>query len=132
MSPVPRDFMMSLCETAADRAKLRPLFDDWCKKKGASWIESYLDDTVSIPTKALKGVSEMWMYTSMSEEASRTSQPTLVLIGIYDPVYSLEFQKDQTLQALPAAKISMIDSGHFMPLELPEQLAKEIDDFLKS
>jgi len=55
--------------------------------------------------------------------------PTLVLHGRRDLAIDLSYA-ERAAAAIPGARLRLLDAGHFMALELPEQLAAELAGFL--
>jgi pimeloyl-ACP methyl ester carboxylesterase len=59
----------------------------------------------------------------LSERLARVQSPTLVVAGQQDPLCPP--QKQQALiDALPRAELSVLDCGHFPPVEQPAEFAR--------
>jgi len=60
---------------------------------------------------------------------SRISAPTLIVHGQRDGAIPEEFAQ-RAAQVIPNARLLMLDTGHFLPLNVPEILANELRAFL--
>ena len=72
-----------------------------------------------------EGVYEDWI-----DRASPVDVETLVVVAERDPTWGIETQRKLTLPHLPNARTVMVDTGHSVPMEAPEQLAATIRDFV--
>lgn len=77
---------------------------------------------------------EAWLNEGILEDWIDRSAPveikTLVIAAERDEVWGLPMQQKLTMPHLTNATIITIDTGHLVPLEAPEQLARIIRDFV--
>lgn len=81
-------------------------------------------DYAGTPRAPLDASAELWVYPSISEQASHVTQPVLVIAGAREPLYHPEFQRLNTLAFLPHATKEFFDGAHFIPHEEPAALAQ--------
>jgi pimeloyl-ACP methyl ester carboxylesterase len=62
---------------------------------------------------------------------NRISAPTLILHGERDGAIPISFAR-RASQTIPDARVLFVDSGHFLPLNLPEMLADQLRIFFGS
>ena len=56
--------------------------------------------------------------------------PTLVVGGIHDPMFPPQFLREQFSSPIAKARLALIDAGHEIPLEAPQQMAGLLEAFL--
>lgn len=74
-------------------------------------------------------LGRMLAELDLTEELARIACPTLVLAGRHDAVRNPEGVAE-TARLIRRAKMSVLESGHFMPLQTPDLVATAIADFL--
>jgi len=60
----------------------------------------------------------------------RVASPTLILHGRRDGAIPQSFAERATA-AIPCAEARFFDSGHFLPLNVPAEISRELADFLR-
>jgi pimeloyl-ACP methyl ester carboxylesterase len=78
-------------------------------------------------------VAELWRSFAspehdLREQAPSISAPTLVLWGRRDPVIQLRYGR-RIADAIPGARLVVLDSGHVPQTTHPERFAEELDTF---
>jgi pimeloyl-ACP methyl ester carboxylesterase len=67
-----------------------------------------------------------------NERVHRIDKPTLIVLGREDPIFPIDLAEDFR-EKLPHAKMVIYENcGHAIHLEKPDQLSKDIREFLKS
>jgi pimeloyl-ACP methyl ester carboxylesterase len=61
----------------------------------------------------------------------RVAAPTLILQGRRDGVIPQSFA-ERAAAAIPCAQVRFFDSGHFLPLNVPAEISRELADFLRA
>jgi pimeloyl-ACP methyl ester carboxylesterase len=74
-----------------------------------------------------EGIYEDWI-----DRAAPIEVETLVIVADHDPVWGLDMQKKLTLPYLQNGTITTVDCGHQVPMEVPDQLAALLRDFVGS
>jgi pimeloyl-ACP methyl ester carboxylesterase len=58
---------------------------------------------------------------------------TLVLVGEFDVVEPVERVKEPVVERIPGARLKVLDNiGHLLPLEVPTEVAAQVDCFMQS
>ena len=63
------------------------------------------------------------------DRLARISCPTLVIAGTQDRIRSVQ-ESEELVAGIPNAEFAVIDAGHMLPIEAPQQLAAVLRDFL--
>jgi pimeloyl-ACP methyl ester carboxylesterase len=71
-----------------------------------------------------------WQGANFGDEAATIETPTLVLAPSADRPMTPEFLKANVADVIAGSKLEVIESGHYLPLEQPELLAKRIGRFV--
>ncbi|MEO5958939.1 MAG: alpha/beta hydrolase [Opitutaceae bacterium] len=127
--PLPREIMRSVFDHIGRERDIPLAFDAWFTPKIGRYREIVGRDYAQTSRAALDASAELWMHTSIVENAARVSQPVLVIAGAKEPVYHPEFQRQTTLVALPHARLESLACGHFATYEEPAALAEAIARF---
>ena len=85
--------------------------------------------------QAERAAWEAWLNEGIHEDWIERSAPieleTLVIAAEFDPVWGLAMQEQLTMPHLANGRIVTVPSGHSVPMELPVQLAKLLQDFVR-
>jgi pimeloyl-ACP methyl ester carboxylesterase len=93
--------------------------------------DQVLTDSLSAGSEATLSWPLHGMTEDITVAAGQITVPVLVLAGQHDKVDPPEDLKADLLPFIPHAQMTIIDkTGHLSPLEAPEQLAREIDQFI--
>jgi pimeloyl-ACP methyl ester carboxylesterase len=130
LAPVDRDVGLQACRDAGDWRKNEAAFKNWFASSASSEIvKTYCQTIARTPLPVLEATAELFLWTSLVEEIGRLNLPTLLVTGKVDPVYGMAYQEREMLPFLNRATVKMLPSGHFAPLEQPEELANLICPF---
>jgi len=68
--------------------------------------------------------------TSFADRVPDVSTPTLVVCGAHDPIFTPDGPRTTMVDAIPGARLALLDCSHEIPLERPRELAAVIEAFL--
>lgn len=93
--------------------------------------ERWVVEAAAIPRDVLRTTLEVCFKADFAAElASISPPPTLAVAGSGDPFFSPDFLRQHMVQNLPGARLVVLDCGHEIPLERPEELAGLIAAFV--
>jgi pimeloyl-ACP methyl ester carboxylesterase len=93
-------------------------------------LQRFGDDAARVPLVALQGTMEAVTSTSFVDRLEGVRSRTLVVGGRRDPMFSPDALRDGVAAPLPGTRLELLDCGHEIPIELPQELARLIDGFL--
>ncbi|MGH7946447.1 MAG: alpha/beta fold hydrolase [Opitutaceae bacterium] len=128
--PLPPDMVAKVFDSLEHDGDLPGDFDPWFTGKIGARRADVIGAMAATPRAVLEASAELWIHTSVVEQASRTTHPIVVVAGAREPVYHPEFQRQTTLATLPHAKMELFDCAHFIPCEEPGSLATLVSRFL--
>lgn len=90
-----------------------------------------MEDSTSGSRAATLAYPMSSILEDISSEATKIAVPTLVLAGKLDQLDSIEQHKREVVARIANARFEIIPrSGHLIPIDEPEQLAKHIETFV--
>lgn len=96
-------------------------------------VEQIVEDSMSGAREARLAYPTASILEDISSEVPKISVPTLVLAGELDQLDSVEQHKREVVARIPNARFEIIEgSGHLIPIDEPEQLARYIAAFASS
>ena len=96
----------------------------------ADVLEEYFKDVSTTSRYALTGTFHMCRTGEFADRLKALETPTLVVGGIHDPMFPPQFLREQVTAAIAKARLALIDAGHEIPLEAPQQMAGLLEAFL--
>lgn len=93
-------------------------------------IDQYCATVAQTPREALEATMHMFNDTSIVEQVKQTRVPTLVLCPTADPLVGPDQMRQGLLALLPQARMALLNCGHEITLELPQEAAGLIEAFL--
>lgn len=128
---VPENILNSLSNPDLRRTAINWLCDHLGTPGGDSkWVEQTRKAIMDTRQGILYGDLYACSHYNLEEECREIQVPTLICAGRQDrffpPAYS-----HQLAGLIPGAKEAMLDGGHLLPLENPQELADVIQGFLK-
>ncbi|MEO6568870.1 MAG: alpha/beta hydrolase [Opitutaceae bacterium] len=127
--PLPRETIKWFFDAIEKDGRVPSEFDPWFSEKLGA-LRTVVDrEYAATPRTVLDASAELWVYTPVVEQASRITQPVLVIAGSREPLYHPEFQRINTLSALAHASMEIFDCGHLIPFEEPVALARSLTRF---
>jgi non-heme chloroperoxidase len=128
---ITREAGLFVCREAGDKLQNKTFFRSWFGQSATDQVVDACCATIAqTPRFVLEATAEMALWTSLESIIGRLDLPTLVVTGQSDPIYHAGFQQEQTLPFLSHAKTVTLDSGHFIPVERPAELAVQISEFI--
>jgi pimeloyl-ACP methyl ester carboxylesterase len=83
-----------------------------------------------VPLAALTGTFESTLDRSFAERVDVVRSPTVVVGGTQDAIFTPDVLRAGVLAPLPQARLALLECGHEIPVELPQQLAAVTEGFL--
>lgn len=93
-------------------------------------LDDFGRDAARVPLVALQGTMEAVTATSFVDKLGAATTPTLVIGGQRDGMFSPDALRDGVVAPLRAARLEVLDCGHEVPIEMPQELAALIEAFL--
>ena len=84
----------------------------------------------TVPADAALESLAAWQGADFRDEAATIETPTLVLAPSADRPMTPDFLKANVADVIAGSTFEVIESGHYLPLEQPEMLAKRIERFV--
>ena len=72
----------------------------------------------------------MCTHPGFSDRLSATRARTLVVAGAHDHLLSSDYLREEIVRKIPAARLALLDCGHEIPLELPQETGALIEAFV--
>jgi non-heme chloroperoxidase len=129
--PITEDMLQDWLAFSQDRSAWARFIRGFTKEEvSADLLEEYFKDVSSTSRFALAGTFHMCRLGQFAERLNALETPTLVVGGIHDPMFPPQFLREQVTARIPGARLALIDAGHEIPLEAPQQLAGLLEAFL--
>lgn len=94
-------------------------------------VEQIVEDSMSGSRAATLAYPTSSILEDISHEVPKIAVPTLVLAGELDQLDSIEQHKREVVARIADARLEIIPrSGHLIPIDEPEELAKRIEKFV--
>lgn len=94
-------------------------------------VEQIVEDSMSGSREATLSYPTSSILEDISSEVPKITVPTLVLAGELDQLDSIEQHKCEVVARIANARFAVIPhSGHLIPIDEPEELAKHIENFV--
>ena len=96
-------------------------------------VEQIVEDSMSGSREAALAYPTSSILEDISIDVPKIAVPTLVLAGELDQLDSIEQHKREVVARIPNAHLAIIPrSGHLIPIDEPEELARYIEEFVVS
>lgn len=129
--PIDREFGLQVCREAGDWRRNKNVFQNWFAPAAkADVVDAYSKTVAQTPRWVLEATAEMALWTSLTTEIGQLQLPSLMVTGEHDPIYHANFQTEHTRPHLTNVTDAPLNSGHFIPLECPRELAWVVSTFL--
>ena len=96
----------------------------------AAVLERFGRDAARVPRGAVEATLTACLSTSIDERLGEVEAPTLVVAGAHDAIFPPAVLRQAVLGPLPHARLAVLDCGHEIPAEAPQELAALIEAFL--
>jgi pimeloyl-ACP methyl ester carboxylesterase len=126
----------------------RDVYDDWMARAGdagalieiprryatrsmdTAVLDRFGRDAARVPRSALEATLTVCLSTAFAERLGGVQAPTLVVAGAHDAIFAPNVLRDTILAPMPHARMVVLDCGHEIPAEAPEELALLVEAFL--
>jgi pimeloyl-ACP methyl ester carboxylesterase len=111
-------------------------FDPWVhqftkQRLSPAAVQGYFETLISTPEASLGATLDMCRQQGQfMDRLSATRAPTLVIGGEADPMLSPTTLRQAVVGPLPRARLAILDCGHEIPLEKPQETAGLIEAFI--
>jgi pimeloyl-ACP methyl ester carboxylesterase len=96
--------------------------------------EEALDDCYEAVTRtpelSLRETLRMCAHPGFADKLPSVRVPTLVIGGEHDPIMTPEYLRREIVDKIPGSRLSLLDCGHNLPLEMPVETAAIIEGFV--
>ena len=124
------------------------LADDWLSREGdpegmadiarsyssnpiePELLERFGEDGAKVGRAALVGTLDACFATSFADRVGDIAVPTLVIGGLHDSFFTPDLMRNDVTAPLTGARLALLDAGHEIAIEVPQQLAALIEAFL--
>lgn len=127
--PLPRETMRWFFDHIGREKSIPPEFDPWFTEKIGPHRATVAREYSETARSVLDASAELWVHTSVADQASQIIHPVLVIAGAKEPLYHPDFQRQTTLVSMPQARMEILDCAHFMAFEEPAALASSLTRF---
>lgn len=129
--PLPRELTDDWFGRAGDAGRMAELAVGYSSNPIAPHLlERFGEDAAKVGRAALEGTLHACLTTSIADRVGEIAIPTLVVGGINDAFFTPDLLRDAVAAPLPAARLALLDAGHELAIEVPQQLAALIEAFL--
>jgi non-heme chloroperoxidase len=129
--PITEDMLQDWLKFSQDRNAWARFIRGFTKEEiSADMLEEYFKDVSTTSRFALTGTFHMCRTGGFADRLKALETPTLVIGGIHDPMFPPQFLREQVAARIPRARLALIDAGHEIPLEAPQQMAGLLEAFL--
>jgi 3-oxoadipate enol-lactonase/4-carboxymuconolactone decarboxylase len=129
--PLPPDVIEDWCARAGSPERMVDLMNELVPgPKDEEALARFGREAALISREALEGTMAACLPTSFADRVSETAVPTLVVAGAQDAMFTPEMLRATMVDAIPGARLAVVDCGHEIPFERPRELAALIEAFL--
>jgi non-heme chloroperoxidase len=129
--PITEEMLQGWLKCSQDRSAWADFIRAFTKEDvPADVLEQYFKDVSTTSALALAGTFHMCRTGNFADRLGALQTPSLVIGGIHDPMFPPQFLREQIAARIPKARLALIDAGHEIPLEAPQQLAGLLEAFL--
>ena len=129
--PLPEEMIADWLRRAGDPRAMMELVEPFTTRPVAPLaLERFGRDAARVPRAALEGTLRTCLTTAFVERLGSMTMPTLVVGGLNDSIFGPDALRAEVLAALPHARLALLDCGHEIPLEAPQELAAIVEAFL--
>ena len=87
-------------------------------------------DAARIPRAALEQTMELCTTSSFADRLDALDLPVLVVGGQHDPLFTPDLLREGVVAPLHGARLALLDAGHEIPVEQPNELAAVVEAFI--
>jgi pimeloyl-ACP methyl ester carboxylesterase len=93
-------------------------------------LERFGHDAATVRRVALEGTLNAATAGSFADRVGSIAAPALVVGGLHDAMFTPDLMRDAVAAPLPDARLELLDAGHEIAIEVPDQLAALVEAFL--
>jgi pimeloyl-ACP methyl ester carboxylesterase len=128
---LPAELIADWLDREGDAARMTDVPQPFMTRRpGAHLLQRFGEDAARVRRPALQGTLDAVMLSSFADRVASLTVPTLVIGGRGDPMFTPDTLRDAVGAPLTTARVALLDSGHEIPIEAPEELAALIEAFL--
>ena len=130
--PFPDEVRQHWLQAVQQRELFAPLAAQWCKEPlRLDLFEAYFTSVSTTSQFTLNATLDMCTRAgTFTKQLQATHAPTLVIGGQHDALLPPEVLRSAIVQAIPGARLAVVDCGHEIPLERPQETAALLEAFL--
>lgn len=129
--PITEDMLQDWLKYSEDLGAWARFIRGFTKEEiSADVLEEYFKDVSTTSRLALAGTFHMCRTGAFVDRLKGLEIPTLVVGGLHDPMFSPQFLREHFIAPIPRARLALVDAGHEIPLEAPQQMAGLLEAFL--
>jgi pimeloyl-ACP methyl ester carboxylesterase len=129
--PLPPEVLADWYGRAGDAARMIDLVTMFAKRPIAGEVLARFGrDAAKVPLAALQGTMEMATSTSFVDKLATAGVPAVVVGGLHDEIFTPDQLRDNVVRPLRNARLELLDCGHEIPIEMPQELAAMIAAFV--
>lgn len=123
-----RDLLLAARPTRADA-------EEFLTTHSALPLPPYVHErTVQDYLRASRAAWEAWLWHGVAEDwverCAPVEQEVLLVAALQDPVWGPDMQRRLTMPHLASARMELVDCGHLVPAEAPQELAGMLRRFV--
>jgi pimeloyl-ACP methyl ester carboxylesterase len=128
---LPDDLLEDWYERAGDEARMVDLMREIVPgPMDETALARFGREAALVSRETLEGSMTACLTASFEDRLAGTSTPTLVVGGTQDPLMTPDTLRATMVDAIPGARLALLDCSHEIPLERPRELAAVIEAFL--
>ena len=129
--PLPEEVIQDWVGRAGDVARLSGLLAPFMTAPvSPETLRQFGEEAARVPATALEQTLRMCTQTSFEDRLSRITAPTLLIAGKNDPLLTPDTLRASVVDRIRGARLEVLDCGHEIPIERPEEAAALIGGFL--
>jgi pimeloyl-ACP methyl ester carboxylesterase len=129
--PITEDMLQDWLKCSQDRSAWARFIRGFTKEEiSGDDLAEYFKDVSTTSLFALAGTFHMCRTGEFGDRLKSLQTPTLVIGGMHDPMFPPQFLREQVTSRIPNARLALIDAGHEIPVEVPQQMAGLLEAFL--
>lgn len=128
--PLPEETRRDWVARAGDAERLREVAAMFITRPvEPAVLESFGREAAKAARIALDETLKACMYESFVDKLESVRTPTLVVGGIYDPIFTPDALRGLAA-SMPRARLVLLDSNHDVPFEQPREFAAVLEAFI--
>jgi pimeloyl-ACP methyl ester carboxylesterase len=127
----PWEMLLAWCDAAPYPERFREILQQFIRVPlQPELLDRYCAMVAQTPREVLEATMHLFNDTTIVEEVKQSRAPTLVICPTDDPLGDPDQVRQGMLALLPQARMALLNCGHEIPLELPQEAAGLVEAFL--